>query len=68
MHVDTQMARIFFLKSFPRDDSLASLIQNLYDIIPFTFEKLAARMNIEDSRSEKVSSSINAVTTAKNFV
>ena len=39
--VNTTMAGIFFLKSFWNEDSLASLIQNLYDLKPFTFEKLA---------------------------
>jgi hypothetical protein len=68
MHIDTQMAGIFFLKIFQHNNSLAPLIKNLYDIVPFTFKKLAACMNIEDSQSEKVSSSINVVSTAKNFV
>ncbi|OAV85730.1 hypothetical protein PTTG_30314, partial [Puccinia triticina 1-1 BBBD Race 1] len=60
MQVDTAMAGMFFLKSFRHDDSLASLIQNLFDTDPFTFEKLATQMSIEHSRNE-LSGTINAV-------
>lgn len=42
MVFDTVMAGIFFLQSFCNDDSLSPLIQNLYDISDFTFEKLAS--------------------------
>ena len=41
MTVDTTMAGILFLKSFRNDNTLAPLIQNLYEIKPFSFEKLA---------------------------
>jgi hypothetical protein len=70
MDVGTTMAGIFFLKSFRLDDSLASLIQNLYDIQPFTFERLAARMNVEDTRTEKGSGSLSALSSSasKNFI
>jgi hypothetical protein len=61
IQVDTTMAGIFFLKSFWNDDSLAALIQNLYDMKPFTFKKLAERMNIEDSRTDRVSGSLNII-------
>jgi hypothetical protein len=62
MKVNTTMAGIFFLKSFRNDDSLALLIQNMYDMVPFSFEKLAARMNIEHSRTESIlSGTINVV-------
>ena len=60
--VNTTMAGIFFLKSFSNDDSLASLVQNMYDMVPFSFEKLAARMNIKNSKTESLlSGTINAV-------
>ncbi|OAV86652.1 hypothetical protein PTTG_29789 [Puccinia triticina 1-1 BBBD Race 1] len=59
MQVNTAMAGMFFLKSFRYDDSLAPLIQTLFDVTPFTFEKLATRMNIEHSRADK-SGSLNA--------
>jgi hypothetical protein len=62
MKVTTTMAGIFFLKSFRNDNSLSALIQNMYDMEPFTFEKLAACMNIEHSQSESLTTgSINAV-------
>jgi hypothetical protein len=47
MKVTSIMAGIFFLKSFRNDDSLSSLIQNMYNMVPFKFKKLAARMNIK---------------------
>ncbi|OAV86992.1 hypothetical protein PTTG_29628 [Puccinia triticina 1-1 BBBD Race 1] len=69
--VDTAMAGIFFLKSFRFDDTLTGLIQTLYDMDPFTFEKIAIRMNAEHNRIEQArsigSSSINALS-SKPFV
>jgi hypothetical protein len=63
------MAGIFFLKSFRNNDSLSSLVQNMYNMEPFSFEKLAARMNIEHSRTEKLASgSVNAVAAKSNLV
>ena len=62
MKVNTAMARIFFLKSFRNDNSLESLVQNMYDMVPFSLKKLAARMNIKKSQTEfLLSGKINAV-------
>jgi hypothetical protein len=62
MSVNTTMAGIFFLKSFQNNNSLAALVQNMYNMTPFTFEKLAAQMNIEHSCSASgVSGTIYAV-------
>jgi hypothetical protein len=62
MKVSTTMAGIFFFKSFRNDESLSALIQNMYDMVPFSFEKLAARMNIENSRTESLTAgTVNAV-------
>jgi hypothetical protein len=56
------MAGIFFLKSFKNNNSLSALIQNMYNMEPFTFEKLASRMNIEHSQSKLLATdSINAI-------
>jgi hypothetical protein len=56
------MAGILFLKSFRNDDLLSALVQNIYDMMPFTFEKLATCMNIEHSQSESsAAGSVNAV-------
>ncbi|OAV86177.1 hypothetical protein PTTG_30044, partial [Puccinia triticina 1-1 BBBD Race 1] len=66
--IDTAMAGIFFLKSFRFDDSLNSLIQNMYDIDPFTFEKLAVCMNLKHSRVvQSGTGSINALS-SKPFI
>jgi hypothetical protein len=59
------MARIFFLKSFCNDKTLAPLIQNLYDVEPFSFEKLADRMNVEDSWSEQSLGTLNVIGSRK---
>ncbi|OAV93602.1 hypothetical protein PTTG_27275 [Puccinia triticina 1-1 BBBD Race 1] len=64
--IDTTMAGIFVLKSFQFDNSLTSLIQNLFDVDPFTFEKLAIHMGAEHSCTEQ-SESLNAVS-SKPFV
>jgi hypothetical protein len=59
MTVDTTMAGIFFLKSFQKNETLAPLIQNLYDITPFLFEKLADCMHVEDSSNKRVVGAVN---------
>jgi hypothetical protein len=62
MKVTTTVAGIFFLKSFRNDNSLSALIHNIYDMVPFSFEKLASRMNIEHSRTESLTAGfINAL-------
>jgi hypothetical protein len=62
MKVTTTMAGIFFLKSVQHDNSMSALIQNMYDMEPFNFEKLAARMNIEHSQTKTLATgSINAI-------
>jgi hypothetical protein len=64
MKVTTTMAGIFFLKSFRNDKSLSALVQNMYDMVPFSFKKLAARMNIKHSRTESLAAgSVNAIAT-----
>ena len=68
MKVKSTMAGIFFLRSFRNDNSLSLLVQNIYDMIPFSFEKLAAQMNIEHSHTKTLASgSVNAVT-ARSFL
>jgi hypothetical protein len=62
MKVTTTMAGIFFLKSFQHDNSLSALNQNMYNMKPFSLEKLTARMNIENSQTKKLATgSINPI-------
>jgi hypothetical protein len=69
MKVSTTMAGIFFLKIFRNNDLLSALIQNMYDMEPVSFEKLAPRMNIEHSRTSASStSSLNVVATKSSLM
>jgi hypothetical protein len=58
---DSTMAGILFLKILRHNKTLAPLIQNLYDIEPFSFEKLAEKMNVDDSWSERSLSTLNVI-------
>ena len=69
MKVTLTMAGIFFLKSFRNNDLLSSLIQKMYNMVPFSFEKLAARMNIENSLNEKLAAgSVNAIAAKSTMI
>jgi hypothetical protein len=69
MKVTSTMAGIFFLKSFRNNNLLSSLIQNMYDMVPFSFEKLAARMNIEHSQTKKLpTGSVNVIVAKSGLI